>query len=63
MIVHNDCHIFPFPYAEYSPNENQMLDHNCLTEAHECLLNTAESNYRLILQFKFHYDLKEPQVH
>lgn len=63
MIDHNDYHnFFALSCAEYSSNENQMLDHNRLTEAHECLLNTAESNHGLIRQFKFHYDLKEPQV-
>lgn len=65
MTDHNDCHyyfFFPRPCAEDSSNENQMFDHNSLTEAHECLLNTAESNHGLIRHFKFHNDLKEPQV-
>ncbi len=57
MIDQNDYHIFsPLSCAKYSSNGNQMLDHNSLTETHECLLNTAESNHGI------HYDLKEPQV-
>jgi len=38
-----------------------MLKPNSLTEAHECLLNTAESNYKLFFSSTFIMILRNPR--